>query len=99
VEERQSAKAQKILGREEPKPEVNDAARRIIKAAIEVHRTIGPGFPEIVYERALCIELRLRNIPFEPQPKVRVTYKGYTVGEARLDVLADGILLTASSSS
>jgi len=38
---------------------------RIIGAAIEVHREIGPGFLESVYEAALCIELRHRSIPFE----------------------------------
>jgi GxxExxY protein len=58
-----------------------------------VHRTIGPGFPEIVYERALCVELELRGIPFERQPKVSVAYKGVDVGAGQLDVLADGIVI------
>src|SRR5262249_23678369 len=66
-------------------------ARRIIGAAIEVHRTIGPGFPEVVYERALCIELGLRGIAFERQPVVTVSYKGFIVGEGRLDFIAQDV--------
>lgn len=71
---------------------MDKAARRVIGAAIEVHRTIGPGFPEIVYERALCVELGLRGIPFERQPTVTVNYKGFIVGEGRLDFIVEGIV-------
>ena len=45
-------------------PHTNELTYEIIGAAIEVHRTIGPGFPEIVYERALCVELGLREMTF-----------------------------------
>ena len=64
-------------------------ARRIIGAAIEVHRVIGPGYVESVYERALCLELELRGIAFERQPAVRVSYKGHVVGEGRLDLVVE----------
>jgi GxxExxY protein len=92
MEERQNAKAPKELW-EEPSDDLDGAVRRVIGAAIEVHRTIGPGFPEIVYERALCIELRLRGIPFEQRPMVNVTYKGFVVGKGQLDLIADDIVL------
>ena len=92
MEKRQRAKEPK-QGLEEPGFEVDEAVRRIIGAAIEVHRTIGPGFPEIVYERALCVELELRGISFERQPSICVTYKGISVGTGQLDVLADGIVV------
>jgi len=59
---------------------------RIIGAAIEVHREIGPGFLESVYEAALCIELRHRSIPFERQVPVPVIYKGVEVHLHRLDL-------------
>jgi PD-(D/E)XK nuclease superfamily len=44
--------------------EVNQLTHEIIGSAIEVHRSIGPGFLETVYEEALCYELQLRNIPY-----------------------------------
>jgi GxxExxY protein len=65
----------------------------VIGAAIEVHRVLGPGFGESVYERALCAELQERSIPFVEQANVAVRYKGHPVGEARLDVLVAGTLI------
>lgn len=52
-----------------------DEVYAIIGAAIEVHRVLGPGFLEAVYQEALGIEFQDRNIPHEPQRKLRVTYK------------------------
>jgi len=49
----------------------------IIGAAMEVHRLLGGGFLEPVYQEALEIELAKRSIPFLPQREFRVTYKGY----------------------
>jgi GxxExxY protein len=63
-------------------------AREVIGAAIEVHRHLGPGFLEGVYEEALLIELTLRGIPFEKQRPVPVSYKERNVGEGRVDLLA-----------
>ena len=53
----------------------------LLAAAIEVHRILGPGFLESVYEHALCVELGLRNVQFRRQVPVRVEYKGHRVGE------------------
>ena len=72
---------------QEPDFETDALARSVIGAAIEVHRYLGPGFLESVYERALCVELRLREIPFERQSVAAVEYKGEHVGEGRLDLL------------
>ena len=65
----------------------------VIGAAIEVHRVLGPGFLESVYEEALCVELQLRGIPFKRQPVVAVNYKGRLVGEGRLDLLVSNTLI------
>ncbi|MEX0745053.1 MAG: GxxExxY protein [Phycisphaeraceae bacterium] len=62
-------------------------ARDVIGAAIEVHRELGPGFPESSYERALSIELSSRNIRHACQHQLRVRYKGHDVGEGRIDLL------------
>ena len=66
----------------------------IIGAAIEVHRALGPGFLESVYEAALVVELRHRNIPFMRQITVPVIYRDVEVGLHRLDLLvADEIVV------
>ncbi|MFA9478443.1 GxxExxY protein [Phycisphaerales bacterium AB-hyl4] len=77
----------------EPSQEVDELARQVIGAAIEVHRTLGPGFPESVYEEALCVELAERDIPFVRQPIIEVHYKGRRVGEGRLDLWIDKKLI------
>ena len=58
----------------------------IIGAAIEVHRELGPGFLESIYENALAIELRARQISFQRQLTVPVLYRGAEVGLHRLDL-------------
>ena len=57
---------------------------QIIGAAIEVHKALGPGFVEAIYENALAIELRARNIPFQRQLSVSILYRGAEVGLHRL---------------
>jgi len=77
----------------EPGEELDRLAHDVIGAAIEVHRQLGPGFLEAVYEEALCIELLQRGIPFLRQPNIAVNYKGIAVGEGRIDLLINGILI------
>jgi GxxExxY protein len=77
----------------EPSAALDALASRVIGAAIEVHRVLGPGFLESVYEDALMVEFALRNIPFECQKKVAVEYKGHEIGEGRIDFVVDGALV------
>ena len=65
----------------------------VIGAAMEVHRILGPGFLEAVYQLALERELTLRNIPFERQVRLPVTYKDVSVGEYIADLIIDGKLI------
>lgn len=60
---------------------------QIIEAAIDVHRQLGPGFLESIYENALKVALRKRSIPFEFQQEVRVFYDSEEVGVHRLDLI------------
>lgn len=67
---------------------VDDAlARETIGAALEVHRALGPGFLESVYEEALAVELGLRGVPFERQVAIEIPFKGHQVGKGRLDLV------------
>ena len=68
---------------------LNRLSHEIIGAAIEVHRSLGPGYLESVYEEALCVELELRKIPFVRQLDIAVAYKGHAVGAGRIDILVD----------
>lgn len=72
-----------------PDVELDRLAHVVIGAAIEVHKELGPGFLESVYEEALGVELALRRTPFLRQHPVAVLYKGHGVGEGRLDLLVE----------
>lgn len=62
---------------------------KIIGCAMEVHRTLGPGFLEAVYLNALTQELSLLNISFEMQKHLPVYYKGKLAGEYIADIIVD----------
>jgi GxxExxY protein len=77
----------------EPSGQVDDNANAIIGAALEVHRVLGPGFLENVYDEAMAVELGLRGIRFVRQKPINLLYKGRPVGEGRLDFLVDEALI------
>jgi GxxExxY protein len=77
----------------EPSQRADELAHAVIGAAIEVHRHLGPGFLESVYEEALGLELAEAGIPFERQKEIGVAYKGRIIGKHRLDLLVDGMLI------
>jgi GxxExxY protein len=71
--------------------ERDPATEPIIGAAIEVHRILGPGLLESVYERCLCYELEQRGIEFLRQDPLPVTYKGQVLDcDLRIDILIPG---------
>jgi GxxExxY protein len=77
-----------------PIPEdAEKVAQLVIMAAIEVHRHLGPGFLERIYEEALCQELTWRNVSFERQKPVQVLYKDVLVGNQQLDLLVSGLVI------
>ena len=70
--------------------EINKITEAIIGASIEVHRIMGPGLLESVYEKCLCLELKTRKIPFEQQLLVPVTYGDLHLDSGfRLDLLVN----------
>jgi GxxExxY protein len=73
---------------------VNELSQAIIGAAIEVHRTLGPGLLESVYEECLAREFALRQIPFERQKTLPIEYKGVKLDSGyRLDFLVAGMVV------
>jgi GxxExxY protein len=69
---------------------VNELTKKIIGAAIEVHRTLGPGLLESAYEECLCRELTVRGVPFARQVALPVEFKGLRLDCGyRLDLLVE----------
>ena len=66
---------------------------RIIAGAIEVHKTLGPGFLESIYEAALVVELKRSGLKIESQKPLRIFYREALVGEHRLDLLVEDKIL------
>ena len=64
-----------------------ELTERIIGAAVRVHRELGPGFLESIYEEAMAVEMRLLGLSFERQKPVPLFYRGHAIGEHRLDLL------------
>lgn len=69
--------------------EYEDLTHKIIGAAMEVHKHLGNGFQEVVYQRALAIEMQLRNISFTREQEMSLVYKGYDVGTRRVDFFVE----------
>lgn len=65
-----------------------EEVRLIVGCAFEVLNTLGHGLLEKPYENALCVEFKLRNIPFAQQPRFNVVYKGVKVGDYIPDLIA-----------
>ncbi|QDV67917.1 hypothetical protein Poly24_16220 [Rosistilla carotiformis] len=68
----------------------DDLTEKIIGAAIEVHRVLGPGLLESIYEEALCYELHIRGIACERQKEIDVMYKGHIIKGQKLDLMVEG---------
>jgi GxxExxY protein len=71
----------------------HDLTFEVIGAAMEVHRVLGPGFLESVYQRGMEAELGRRQISFEAQKRIVVEYKGESLGEHILDLVVAGAVV------
>jgi GxxExxY protein len=90
--ERNGARDRSRISKED-KASLDLITERVIGCAIEVHRTLGPGFHESIYEKALCLELERRGIRFLRQVPIAVAYKGDLVGELRLDLMVEDAII------
>ena len=71
------------------KHEFEELSRNIIGAAIKVHRELGPGFLENIYEEALKLEFSEHNLNFDYQKEIKIKYFGTEIGTHRLDLLVE----------
>jgi GxxExxY protein len=72
---------------------MDEIATVVVDAAIEVHRTLGPGYVESIYENAMAIELESRGLPFVRQAQFDVAYKQTLVGLSVVDMIVDGLVI------
>jgi len=73
--------------------DINQITHQVIGAAMEVHSTLGNGFQEVIYQRALGVEMYNRGIPFEREFEMYIDYKGYHVGTRRVDFFVAGCIM------
>jgi GxxExxY protein len=78
--------------------EVNEKVYKIIGSCMEVHKTLGPGYPVEFYNKALEVEMPLRELSFERDKTIQVNFKDTLVGTLSLDFFVDGkvVLITRS---
>jgi GxxExxY protein len=77
-----------------PIPAATDlVSNQVIGAAIEVHRTLGPGFLERIYREALCLELDARGMRFERERPVAVCYRNVAIPGQRIDLIVETCVL------
>jgi GxxExxY protein len=70
----------------------SELTSRIIGCAMTVHKTLGNGFQEVIYQRALEIEMRLAGISFNREHEMPIFYREEQIGTRRVDFLVEGII-------
>ena len=70
-----------------------DLTRRIIAAAMKVHSTLGNGFQEKIYQRAMTIEMPYQSLAFEPEKEMSIFYRGIEIGTRRVDFFVEKIIM------
>ena len=83
------------------KPEypLSDVTARIIAAATQVHRGLGPGFEEVIYQRALALELQAQGLEFSREVWINVTYRDLNVGKKRVDFIIQRVMVEIKARS
>jgi GxxExxY protein len=74
-------------------PEIEDIGRRVIGCGITVHRILGPGFKERIYERAFRLELEERGLGYECEKRILVPYKRWWIEGHVLDLIVGGVVI------
>ena len=70
-----------------------DLTRRIIAAAMQVHSTLGNGFQEKIYQRAMAIEMPYQSLAFEPEKEMSIFYRGHEIGTRKVDFFVEKLIM------
>jgi GxxExxY protein len=73
----------------DPKYPLSEVTGKIIKCAMEVHRILGNGFQEVIYQRALEIEMAAQGLDFTREHEMKIYYKGVDIGTRRVDFFVE----------
>ena len=74
-------------------PELEAVVTQVVDVGYTVHRELGPGFKERIYERAFCLELDSRGIQYECEKKIEVKYKAWRIPGQKVDLVVAGAVL------
>jgi len=72
---------------------VNDITHKIIGCAMQVHNILGNGFQEVIYQRALAIEMKLSGLAFEREMEMPIYYREQNIGTRRVDFFVEGCVM------
>jgi GxxExxY protein len=72
---------------------LSELTARIIGCAIEVHKVLGNGFQEVIYQRALALELKNNDIEYSREHEIKIFFKGYHIGERRVDFFVENSVM------
>ena len=72
---------------------INALTHKIIGCAMQVHRTLGNGFQEVIYQRALSIEFSYQNISFKREMEMNLYYRNEHIGKRRVDFFVEGMVM------
>lgn len=73
--------------------EINEITRKIIGCAMQVHNTLGSGFQEVIYQRALAIEMRYAGLSFERELEMPIFYRDEQIGTRRVDFFVEDCVM------
>ncbi|HBF88603.1 MAG TPA: GxxExxY protein [Bacteroidales bacterium] len=73
--------------------EINDLTHKIIGCAMQVHRTLGNGFQEVIYQRALAIEFAFQGLEFVREQEMEIFYREQSIGTRRVDFFVEGTVM------
>jgi GxxExxY protein len=73
-----------------PEYPLSDLTGKIIGCEMEIHRILGNGFQEVIYQRAMAIEMSQQGLQFSREHEMEIFYKGENIGKRRVDFFVDG---------
>src|SRR3972149_6950087 len=82
-----------------PEYKFSELTSKIIACCIEVHKTLGPGFEEVIYQRALAKEFQFVGLEFGREVWIDIFYKGSKVGRKRVDFVVEEVMLEIKATS